>query len=67
MKNFRVVRVEYDHPLVGTKETYALQRRIGFFFWYSVYHCDSVTQCMACYRNVKNKKERIIRVLHKHP
>lgn len=63
MKNYRIAIVEYEHALVGMKKTYALQKRIGLFFWYTVVHCDSVTQCLTYYDNTKNKKETIINVL----
>lgn len=63
MKKYRVAIVEYDHFFVGKKKTYALQKRIGFFFWYTVTYCDSVTQCLTYYDNTKNKEEKLINVL----
>lgn len=63
MKNYRLVILEYDHFLGGKKKTYALQKRIGLLFWYTVVRCDSVDQCLTYYDNTKNKKETIINVL----
>lgn len=63
MKSYRIAIVEYDHPLAGKKKTYALQKRIGIFFWYTVTKCDSVQQCLTVYDNTKYNKERIIHVL----
>lgn len=65
MKNYRIAIVEYDHPLAGKKKSYALQKRIGFFFWYTHTKCDSVDQCLTVYDNVKDKKEKIINVLRR--
>lgn len=63
MKNYRIVVVEYDHFFVGRKKTYALQKRIGLFFWYTVTHCDSVAQCKTYHKNTKDKEEKLINVL----
>lgn len=65
MKNYRIVIVEYEHPLVGMKKTFALQKRIGLFFWYTVAHCDSLSQCRTYYENTKNRRENLIKILVK--
>lgn len=63
MKNTRIVVLEYENFFCGMKKTYALQRRIGLFFWYTVTKCDSVAQCLAYHKNTKNKEEKLINVL----
>lgn len=64
MKNFRISVVEYEHPFAGMKKTFALQRRIGVFFWYTVTRCDRESECLVVYKNIiKKKEERLINVL----
>lgn len=63
MKNYRIALVEYDHKFVGQRKTYALQRRVGLLFWYTVARASTVQQCLEIYDNVKGRKEKIINVL----
>lgn len=64
MKNYRIVIVEYEHFFSGMKRTYAAQKRIGLFFWYTMTYCDSKYQAETYIKNVrKKKKEKIINVL----
>lgn len=63
MKNYRIVVLSYEHPLAGMKRIYALQKRIGIFFWYTVAKCDSLEQCKTVHKNTKDKKERVINVI----
>lgn len=64
MKNYRISIVEYEHPLVGMKRTYAAQRRIGLFFWYTMTYCDSKQQAETYIKNVRGKKkEKLVNVL----
>lgn len=62
-KKHRIALVEYDHSFLGKKRAYALQRRVGIFFWHTVTYCDSVSQCLTYYKNTKDKKEKLINVL----
>jgi len=65
MKNYRIAMIVYEHQIssVGFKRAYALQKRIGGFFWYTVMKCDSKNQCKTVYNNVRDKKDKVIRVL----
>lgn len=63
MKKYRIAVVEYDNFFCGKKKTYAYQRRIGLFFWYTVTKCDSIGQCLAYHKNTKGKEEKLIDVL----
>lgn len=64
MKNYRLAIVEYDHPLAGMKRTYAAQKRIGIFFWYTMAYCDSKSQAEYYINHQKKrKKEKLINVL----
>lgn len=64
MKNFRIAVVEYEHPTAGMKKTFALQRRIGVFFWYTVARCNREAECFCVYKSIiGRKKERFINVL----
>lgn len=64
MKNYRIAIVEYEHFFVGMKRTYAAQRRIGLFFWYTMTYCDSKQQAETYIKNVRGKKkEKLINVL----
>lgn len=64
MKNYRIAIVEYEHFLVGMKKTYAAQKRIGLFFWYTMTYCDSKQQAETYIKNVRGKKkEKLINVL----
>lgn len=64
MKNYRLAVVEYDHALIGMKRTYAAQKRIGLFFWYTMAYCDSKQQAEYYIKQkMKRKKEKLIDVL----
>lgn len=64
MKNYRIVLVEYDFRF-GQRRTYALQKRVGLFFWITEARGNTVTQCLEIHRNIKGRKEKIINVLRK--
>lgn len=64
MKKYRIAIVEYDHALIGMKRTYAVQKRIGLFFWYTMVYCDLKSQAeYYITNNKKRKKEKLINVL----
>lgn len=65
MKNYRVVEMQCTGGPGGNRVTFALQKRIGLLFWYTVAKCNTVTQCLELYDNTKHRKEKVTYVVRK--
>lgn len=64
LKKYRIVKLIYENRLVGMKETWALQKRVGMFFWVTVSKCDSKEQCKTFWKNTKDlQREKVVRVV----
>ena len=64
MKNIRIAKVEWVTAFGVVRETYAVQRRIGFFFWYTVARCESISMCLTYIKNTINKpSDKVVKVL----
>ncbi|WBF77705.1 hypothetical protein A73_249 [Escherichia phage A73] len=63
VNRYRIVLIEYNHTHAGKKVTYALQKRIGFFFWYTMTKCDSKSQTEYYYSKVKDKSDKLIKII----
>lgn len=65
----RIALVSVVLPLCGErKKTYAVQKRIGFFWWQTLTYCDSMTQARYCVRMTieDRRKEKLVKVLNRY-
>lgn len=65
----RIAIVSVVMPFSGErKNTYAVQKRIGFFWWQTLTLCDSLTQARYCVRMTieDRRKEKLIKVLSRY-
>lgn len=65
----RIAIVSVVMPFSGErKNTYAVQKRIGFFWWQTLTLCDSLTQARYCVRMTieDRRKEKLIKVLNRY-
>jgi dTDP-glucose pyrophosphorylase len=50
------------------KNTYVVQKRIGFFWWQTIAYCDSLTQARCYVRHTleDRRQERIVKVKERY-
>lgn len=66
MSKYRVVNVIRYTPFGDAVACPAVQVRVGFFWWVTLTHCESVRQCETYISNVrKRKKDKFLRVIKK--
>ena len=66
----RIALVSVVVPFGGgcRKNTYAVQKRIGFFWWQTLTLCDSLTQARYCVRHTLEDRrgEKLVKVLNRY-
>ncbi len=62
---YRIAIVEWQTAFGEMRRTPPVQMRVGFFWWVTVTHCETVSQCKTYIRNVsKKKQDRLIQVVN---
>jgi len=68
MSKYRVVHVIRYTPFGDAVPFPAVQIRVGFFWWVTLTHCESVNQARVYIGNHrKHRKDKFIRVIKKAP
>lgn len=65
----RIAIVSVVMPFSGErKKTYAVQKRIGFFWWQTLTYCDSLTQAVYYVGStmIDKRKERLVKVIKRY-
>lgn len=68
MGKYRVVSVIRYTPFGDAVACPAVQIRVGFFWWVTLTHCESVKQAFTYIGNHrKRRKDKLLRVIKKAP
>lgn len=63
---YRIAIVEWVTPFGVKVKSPSVQMRVGFFWWVTLTHCESINQAKYYIKNIKNKEpEKVIEVKYR--